>query len=248
MALPRTTPLVPADHAMVANSSACDSGSTTRPNHGPRSNPTGNSPHDSRRALSIPNVAKRSRVHSQALVKLFEPVSLGPIRLQSTSRWSITRHSSRTADRIRSTSWLLALAVSLSLAAAHDGFAITITRAHRIPECRLMRDLLDESSRLFGSLTLAGRSPRITMKRHFLACGLPRPELRGFLRSVSTVAWLKLPKLTVFRLCWFTGRSQGPVGADDLYNRKWHAMARSGTFSGGFPGRSPRATIDKLYT
>ena len=86
MALPRTVPLVPADHAIVTNSSACGSGSTTRPNHGPRLNPTGNSPHCSIRALSIPNEANRSRAHSQALVRLSEPVSRGPIRLQSTSR------------------------------------------------------------------------------------------------------------------------------------------------------------------
>ena len=68
MALPRTAPFVPADHAMVTNSSACGCGSMTRPNHGPRLNPTGNSPHCSSRAFSIPNSMNRSRTHSQASV------------------------------------------------------------------------------------------------------------------------------------------------------------------------------------
>ena len=88
-------PCVPADQAIVMNSSDFASGWITRPNHGPRLNPTGNSPHGSSRAFVIPNDAKRSRTHSQALVRLSDPVSRGPIRLQSTSRWSITWQSAR---------------------------------------------------------------------------------------------------------------------------------------------------------
>ena len=142
-ALPRTAPFVPAVHAIVMNSSAFDSGWMTRPNHGPRLNPTGNSPHDSSRAFSIPNDANRSRTHSQALVRLSEPVSLGPIRLQSTSRWSITWDSSCPTETICSTSTLLAFALSLlSAAPAKDGTESPIATTHATQKRRLMCNLL----------------------------------------------------------------------------------------------------------
>ena len=53
-ALPRTAPFVPAVHAIVMNSSDLASGWMTRPNQGPRLNPTGNSPHGSSRAFVDP--------------------------------------------------------------------------------------------------------------------------------------------------------------------------------------------------
>ena len=140
-ALPRTTPLVPADHEFVMNSSAFASGSMTLPNQGPRLNPTGNVPHSSSRAFSSPNEANRSRTHSQAFVKLSELVNLGPIRLQSTSRWSITWESSRPAEMIRSISRLLPLATSFSPDTPNVGTATTIAATHPAQNCRLMRNL-----------------------------------------------------------------------------------------------------------
>ena len=79
--MPRTIPFVPAVHAFVPNVSTFTWGSTIRPDHGPRLKPTGNSPHFSSRAFSIPKLLKRSRAHSQAVWRPSELVRRGPIRL-----------------------------------------------------------------------------------------------------------------------------------------------------------------------
>ncbi len=77
---PLTSPLVPAVQEFVLKVSALAVGSTIRPDQGPRLKPTGNSPHFSSLAFSIPKLLNRSRVHSQAFWSPSELVRRDPIR------------------------------------------------------------------------------------------------------------------------------------------------------------------------
>ena len=141
-ALPRTAPLVPADHAMVTNSSACGSGSTTRPNHGPRLNPTGNSPHCSSRAFSIPNDGEPV---AHPLAGVGQVVRAGQPRADPVAEHVEVLHHLGVlgpAETIRWTSGLLAFAPSFSAAPASDGADSPIATTHPTQKRRLMRNLL----------------------------------------------------------------------------------------------------------
>ena len=103
----------------------------------------------------------RWRTHSQASVRLSDPVSRGPIRLQSTSRCSITFDSSRAAETIRWTSGLLAFAPTFSFSAAQASDAITnpVPTTHPTQKRPLMPNL-----------------HRMTDEDHTHVCGLTRVE------------------------------------------------------------------------
>ena len=88
--LPRTGPSVPALQAAEVNSSSRSSGSTTRTEEGPRSKPTGTSPHLNRWQLESPRRENSSRVHMLAYSRRVEPVRRGPML---SARCSSVRHT-----------------------------------------------------------------------------------------------------------------------------------------------------------